>query len=152
MKKLSLSLTVLLLSFCSVLNAAEPAPVHTEDNEITCQFADFLETRLFVDKDNTLDSILGALNTKVLEMPTKNAHGYNYKVFRTKLVKVLPPSCETCGYSQTILYTSEGIDDIINRLEITDTKAVLIRNVDVNGNPLQQSLTEEAACSQNEPE
>lgn len=146
-------LVLILLSLGSYANAQIPnRDIHTEDNEIVCQMNDFLETKIFVDSDYTLDKKIGELSSKVLEMPTKNAHGNNNRLFQVKLVKVFRARCPDCRETQTILYKSEGVDDMINKLEVTRTNATLTLNVKKNGEPKNPSFIFKGQCEPNEVE
>jgi hypothetical protein len=124
--------------------------LNTENNEIVCQMNDTLATKLFVDSDYTLDGEIGKLSSKILEMPTQNASAFNNKLFQVELVTVIRPRCLGCQDTQTILYKSEGTNDIINKLEVTATDAKLTRNVDANGEPVNPSFVDEGKCELNE--
>ena len=84
------------------------------------------------------------------EMPTMNAYDNNFKLFQVKLVKVSRARCIGCEDTQEILYKSYGIDDVINKLQVTRSMAVLTRNVDLNGQPLFPSHVNEGNCALNQ--
>jgi len=151
MNQMKFKILALILATASFSEAqAGNQDLHTENNEIVCQMNDFLTSKIFVDSDYELDGKLGELNSKILEMPTKNAYGNKGKLFQVKLVKVIRVRCLGCKDTQTILYKSEGIDDIINKLEVTESAAKLTRNVDENGEPLEPSFVDQGACQANE--
>lgn len=144
---------ILFLGFTTCLQAsALSEPVHTENNELVCQMNDFLQTKIFVDVDSDFDEANGQLSSKVLEMPTKNAYGNNYRLFRVEVVKVLRNCVGGCNATQTILYKTEDIRDVINKLEVTDSYARITYGVDKNGKPLNPSFVSEGPCTANEPE
>lgn len=148
--QVKLTLLVLAMGLTSVAQAG--GSLHTEDNEQVCQMNDFNETKLFVDIDSDADQNTGVLGSKILEMPTKNAFGNNNKLFQVKLVSVSRAKCPNCREVQTILYTSDGVDDIINKLETTATGATWTRNVNMDGVPQNPSFVDTGSCTANEPE
>lgn len=156
MKKIKLKLFPLVLIFLSFSSHASAQimnrNIHTEDNELVCQMNDFMETKIFVDSDYTLDKKIGELSSKILEIPTKNAHGNNNRLFQVKLVKVFRARCPDCRETQTILYNSDGVGDIINKLEVSSTKATLTLNVKRNGEPKNPSFVFKGQCEPNEVE
>lgn len=146
-------LLILSLSFASYSEAAfANDSIHTENNEIVCQMDDFLATKIFVDVDSEFDKATGELSTKVIEMHTKNTYANNYRPFPVEVVKVIR-NCEGgCNATQTILYKSDGIRDIINKLEVNENYARVTYGVDKNGNPTYPSFVSEGLCTANEPE
>lgn len=121
----------------------------TENSELVCDFDDFLGTKVFVDIDSTYDDPVEQLSSKVLEMPTKNAYAYNFKLFQVEVVKVIR-SCETCDFAQTILYRADLVRDVINKLEVTDSHARLTRAVNEDGKPIpNSSFVFEGSCKSN---
>lgn len=146
-------LLVLSLSFGAYTQAAfAEDSIHTENNEIVCQLDDFLETKIFVDIDSDFDKATGELSSKVIEMHTKNTYANNYRPFQVEVVKVLRNCVGGCNATQTILYKSDGIRDIINKLEVTENYARVTYGVDKNGRPTYPSFVSEGPCTANEVE
>jgi hypothetical protein len=153
MTSTKLKILALILIYGAYANAQiKNGDLHTEDNELVCQLDDFMETKLFIDSDFTQDGEIGKLSSKILEMPTKNAFANNYKLFQVELVKVSRSTCVGCENTQIILYKSDGVNDIINKLEVTSSKARVTRNVNTDGEPLNPSFVDEGTCQPNEPE
>ena len=133
---------------------SEDPKLHTENHELVCRLNDFLGTKVFVDRDGTLDAETGKLSSKVLEMATKNAFGNNNKLFQVQLVRVERARCLGCEDTQVILYRSMGDDGPIaelNKLETTKSHAKITRNVDNEGTPLGSvRVVDEGPCEPNE--
>lgn len=125
------------------LSSIKYEPKALAGSTISCSIRDVLETSLFFNpKAGLSEKDIQGYSRKILESPNKGSFQYRKELFRVRLVSIT----ENQYGEQSVVYASEGVDDVLNLLEIKAMKAKITRNVDSSGKPLHPSFIDTGDC------